>query len=246
MWPVLRNFSRSYSSTAITTTTRPPMLGDRHRFGAGQVDQPAEAVLRVFRAQGLHATPRQCSIHFWPRLSQNTMDSGFRCGPCGVSNRVRVTAARNCVSRNGRQTASPFRSCLRTVAGAAPGTTAVPSSHLRHALPLPQIRRMRRMRRQQRVLPAPPADTAATPTAAGTAAPSCDQDPAREQSLGSMPPPPPDDAPPPTAPLPASRPPRALAARGRSSRPSSTFRTSPQQVGWGFFSDHTWGLLGDP
>ena len=132
------------------------MLGDRHRFGAGQVDQPAEAVLRVFRAQGLHATPRQCSIHFWPRLSQNTMDSGFRCGPCGVSNRVRVTAARNCVSRNGRQTASPFRSCLRTVAGAAPGTTAVPSSHLRHALPLPQIRRMRRMRRQQRVLPRRP------------------------------------------------------------------------------------------
>ena len=31
---------------------RPPMLGDRHRFGAGQVDQPAEAVvLRIFRAQ---------------------------------------------------------------------------------------------------------------------------------------------------------------------------------------------------
>ena len=30
------------------------MLGDRHRFSAGQVDQSAEAVLRVFRAQGFH------------------------------------------------------------------------------------------------------------------------------------------------------------------------------------------------
>ena len=106
-------------------------------------------------------------------------------------------------------------------------------AHLRRALPLPQIRRMRR---QQRVLPRrplirPPA------TAAGTAGRSCDQDPAREQPLGSMPPPPPDDAPPPTAPLPASRPPRALAARGRSSRLSSTSRTSPQQVGRGFHRD---------
>ena len=30
------------------------MLGDRHRFAAGQVDQPAEAVLRVFRAQSFY------------------------------------------------------------------------------------------------------------------------------------------------------------------------------------------------
>ncbi len=54
------------------------------------------------------------------------------------------------------QTASPFRSCLRTAAGSSWNNTR-----------------------------------AEWPTsAAGTAAPSCDQDPAREQSLGSMPPPP--------------------------------------------------------
>ena len=39
---------------------------------------------------------------FLAKLAQNAMDSGFRCGPCGVSDRFRVTAARNCVSRNGR------------------------------------------------------------------------------------------------------------------------------------------------
>ena len=35
------------------------MLGDRHRLGPSEVDQPSEAVFRVFRAQGLHATPHQ-------------------------------------------------------------------------------------------------------------------------------------------------------------------------------------------
>ena len=36
-----------------------PVLGHRHRLGAGEVDQSSEAILRVFRAQGMHATPRQ-------------------------------------------------------------------------------------------------------------------------------------------------------------------------------------------
>jgi hypothetical protein len=36
---------------------RPPMLGYRHRFDTGQVDQPTEAVLGVLRCQGLDAAP---------------------------------------------------------------------------------------------------------------------------------------------------------------------------------------------
>lgn len=56
-WPISKTFSRSSFSTAITT-----MLGYHHRFGAGQVDQPAEAVVRVFRAQGQHTTPHPLFI----------------------------------------------------------------------------------------------------------------------------------------------------------------------------------------
>jgi hypothetical protein len=40
-----------------------PMLGPRHRLGAGEIDQPAEAVLGVTHRQGLHPIPRVCS---WP------------------------------------------------------------------------------------------------------------------------------------------------------------------------------------
>src|SRR5690606_18307536 len=43
-----------------------PMLGDSNRIGASQVDQSPEAVLRVFRAQGLHATPRYSRRSYWP------------------------------------------------------------------------------------------------------------------------------------------------------------------------------------
>lgn len=42
------------------------MLGDSNRIGASQVDQSPEAVLRVFRAQGLHATPRYSRRSYWP------------------------------------------------------------------------------------------------------------------------------------------------------------------------------------
>lgn len=44
-----------------TSKTLPPMLRDHHGFGASQVDQPPEAVLRVFRSRFHRAIPAMLS-----------------------------------------------------------------------------------------------------------------------------------------------------------------------------------------
>ena len=57
------------------------MLGDRHRFGAGQVDQPAEAVLRVFRA-----------VRVFMRLPANALSTFGQIGPKHNGFRIPVRA----------------------------------------------------------------------------------------------------------------------------------------------------------
>jgi hypothetical protein len=61
--PASSAFSRSNSSTAITTTTG-LWLGDHNRLSAGEIDQPAETILGILRGQGLHAIPALLALIF--------------------------------------------------------------------------------------------------------------------------------------------------------------------------------------
>jgi hypothetical protein len=88
-WPISKTLSRSYSSTAITTN-RPPMLGDRHRFGTGQVDQRPKPYLASFAISVFIRIPRLSEDGQFGRICNAR---GMADGPAPVSKKKRPDAS---------------------------------------------------------------------------------------------------------------------------------------------------------
>lgn len=51
----------------------PPLLGNRHQCAAGQVDQPAEAILRIFCTQGFYGVILAILSAIFAKLAQNAI-----------------------------------------------------------------------------------------------------------------------------------------------------------------------------
>ena len=191
------HYRRDILSMAVFCVNYVCRLASAILAGSGRRGSRSTTMMPVSRVGGAYAVQSGVE-NALPRRDTDAAAAGRTAG----------TAAR---------TVSPSRNCRRTAADAAPETAPERSS--RHRPPAAADT----PRAWSPACPnAPPARTASTPSAAATAAPSCDRDPTRQRPLRSRHLSSPDDESPPTVLVRPSRPPRASDAQGRSWSLSST------------------------
>ena len=83
-WPISKTFQPIVLLHRHHHHDRPPMLGDHHRFGAGQVDQPTEAgTPRLSRSGFSWSDPGYPVGNFGPIGLRRNSSSGARCAKRG-------------------------------------------------------------------------------------------------------------------------------------------------------------------